>query len=231
MLYAETGRFPISIMTKSRMFNFWLKLNNSNHNKLSYKIYQCLLNVPNFESKWIKGIKQILIEIGRYDLWINQRNLLPNFKLDVKQKLSDIYLQQWHASLQNSSKGRQYSFLKQEHRLEKYLIDLKPTDALYLLKLRTSNHYFPIETGRWNDIDLQDRSCRYCFLPGEIADDYHYILKCPYFNQQRQAHINRYYTSRPNMIKFKQLMTTSSNKTLTNLSKFARIIIQTVKLI
>ena len=54
---------------------------------------------------------------------------------------------------------------------------------LYLLIywLETGNHFLPVETGRWEGIDISDRTCALCENVNEIADEYHYILMCPFF--------------------------------------------------
>ena len=125
------------------------------------------------------------------------------------QNLKDQYTQNWRTSLNNSSKDRTYSIYKNELTFEKYLTDLRPYHAINLMKFRTGNHYFPLETGRWNNLDLPDRSCRFCFLTSEIADEFHYLFKCPYFDEPRKRHIKQYYYKRPNKHKLQQLMTSN----------------------
>ena len=229
MLYAATGRFPLIITIKARMINFWYKMVTGNHEKICFKIYRLMLGYQNFSSKWINFVKSVLNDSGRYDIWLNQNNLPGNITPLIKQNLKDQYTQNWHTSLNNSPKGRTYSIFKNELTSEKYLTDLRPYHAINLIKFRTGNHYFPIETGRWNNLDLPDRSCRFCFLTGEIADEFHYLFKCPYFDELRKRHIKQYYYKRPNIHKFQQLMTSSCKIDITNLSKFAGILIQTVK--
>ena len=113
--------------------------------------------------------------------------------------------------------------------MEEYLTKLNKTDALSLLKFRSGNHFFPIETGRWDDIEISERQCRLCNMPSEVADEFHYLLKCPHFSEDRQTFIKKYYHQRPSMLKFKQLMTTESLPILRKISKFTRIILSSVK--
>ncbi len=47
-----------------------------------------------------------------------------------------------------------------------------------LIKFRTTNHKLPIETGRWNNIELSERKCNKCNM-NTIGDEFHYLLECP----------------------------------------------------
>lgn len=60
-------------------------------------------NLPGF--KWINFIKQILIECGKWNLWIDHDKLsTKSIKSTVKQILIDQSQQCWHSTLQNSPK-------------------------------------------------------------------------------------------------------------------------------
>ena len=60
-------------------------------------------------------------------------------------------------------------------------------------------------------------------------DEFHYLLKCPHFKETRQNYLKPYFIKRPNVLKFKELMQTNQMKTLNNLSKFIKILLQTIK--
>lgn len=129
-----------------------------------------MLELPNFDSKWIKSIKNILNEIGRNDIWHNQINIQTcTLKYIVKQTLIDQNQQIWQTSLQNSSKGLSYGIYKESIQLENYILNLDKKDWLQLLKFRTANHHFPCETGRWSNTDINDRTCKLC-RSHDIAD-------------------------------------------------------------
>ena len=110
MLYAELGRNPIDIQI---MIGYWISLvNNENLNKFSRKIYDIMLaefnRGQNF--KWLNFIKEILISVGEPGL-LNQ-NFIQNPKATkdkIVNRLNDLYIQEWVAKLQTSSKGRNYS--------------------------------------------------------------------------------------------------------------------------
>jgi len=100
MLYGETGRYPLSIVIKSKIIGYWLSLPKGDTNRLSFKLYQCMLNTPTFESKWVKNIKSILIETGNTDLWEQQDTI---HSISIK-TLIDQNQQHWHSQLEHSNK-------------------------------------------------------------------------------------------------------------------------------
>ena len=92
------------------------------------------------------------------------------------------------------------------------------------MKFRTSNHRFPVETYRWVGIPLSERKCALCDKD-DIADELHYLLICPHFSAQRSRYIDTYYYRRPNILKFKELLSSTSCTQLKRLCKFVQIVI------
>ena len=86
------------------------------------------------------------------------------------------------------------------------------------IKIQNSNHYLPIETGRWNKIPLEDRICTLC-NENYIADEFHYLLKCQFFNHPWTQFLHPYYYTRPNTYTFKDLMQSQRISTLKKNSK------------
>ena len=88
----------------------------------------------------------------------------------------------------------------------------------------TDRNAFPVKTEKhsisryiyiiteYTLIDRDQRKCILCNL-NDIEDEFHFVLKCPYYNDVRNALIPNYYRIRPNMFKFIKLLN-SSNKTV-----------------
>lgn len=227
MLHAELGRKPIEITIKTRMIGFWISVVNGKESKLSKILYKMLLhdfNTGFYEHKWIRSIKDILVSVGRVDLF--DKNFIDSpksVKLSVARVLSDLHIQEWVHKLTASSKGKMYSSFKQEIFLQSYLIKLNPKHFLPLIKFRTANHRLPVETGRWENIPHEERKCHLC-TQNDIGDEYHYLLCCNYFNKERKSILKPYFYQRPNMIKFKDLLNSDDTETLKKLSSFIKII-------
>ena len=226
MLYAELGRVPIEMHVKSRMNGYWISIINGCETKYCKKIYY-LMKIEAEKGKafkWLNYIKQILISVGMPDL-LNQPSINnpKATKTLIKTILNDIYLQEWHAKLQNSSKGRAYSIFKQDLNFETYLNTLNKSSYIPLIKFRTSNYKLPIETGRWENIPLNERKCTLC-NKNDIGDDFHYLFICPYFANDRINFLKPYFYSRPNILKYKDLLSNKNKTILFKLSKFVKII-------
>ena len=80
---------------------------------------------------------------------------------------------------------------------------------------------YKAESGRWNNIEFADRKCELC-TKNDIGDNYHYLLICPFFKNIRKLHIDPYYYKRPNIIKYKELLSITSEPKLQKLSLFMK---------
>ncbi|MEW8547989.1 MAG: hypothetical protein AB2693_31170, partial [Candidatus Thiodiazotropha sp.] len=183
-----------------------------------FSIYSVLKSSNNPDYRWISNIRKILNEVGRNDLWVYQNAIVSSsLKFQVKQTLHDQFLQNWRANLCNSSKGKHYNIYKDNIEMERYFVLLPKHLYLNMVRFRTANHKLPIETGRWNNIDIADRKCTLC-QKNAIGDEFHYLLECPFFKRDRQRYVHDSYYKRPNILKYKQLLASHDENTLINLS-------------
>ena len=56
------------------------------------------------------------------------------------------------------------------------------------MKLRTSNHNLPVETGRWHSIPREERFCKLCDAK-VVGDEFHYLFRCEALLQLRSAYL------------------------------------------
>ena len=139
-------------------------------------------------------IKGILDECGLCNIYpCTQVNVLW-LKHTVKRILCDQYLQQWNSEKCNSSRGINYRMFKHDFKLENYLLKLSTKNARILCKFRTGNVKLPIETGRWFNIERDDRICHLC--NSDVGDEFHYIFNCTSLSAERKEYIPSYYTNR-----------------------------------
>ena len=128
MLHAELGRHPIQINIKSRMTGFWLSIVNGKESKLSKSLYSIMLKEHekgSYNFKWILCINDILVAVGRSDLFKTEPANNPNsVKMDISRTLSDLYIQEWNEKANVSSKGKQYLLFTDDLNFEKYLINV-----------------------------------------------------------------------------------------------------------
>ncbi|XP_074661598.1 uncharacterized protein LOC141914230 [Tubulanus polymorphus] len=219
MIYGETGRFPFEIRIKVRMVKFWghLILHEETYSGKMYRIlYNSHLNGS--QSKWISCIESILQNCGLGNIWLEQTfPNIPYLGELVKLRLEDQFKQTWHGSMVLSSKLDTYRIFKTDWGQEKYLSSLPRSLRISLCRFRCSNHKLPIETGRYENKPRNERVCNKC-NENTIGDEYHFILKCEFFNAFRILYIPNRYRIGANQYKFKQLL--SNENLYYSLSKY-----------
>ena len=170
-------------------------------------------------NNWAFKVKTLSNEIGLSYIWENQFNMLINISL-IKQRITDIYTQQWYSSITNSRRLQSYSSYKCSFVFEKYLDYIKDKKyRIALTQLRTSSHKLAIETGRHRNQAINERLCTNCNL-NQIESEYHFLLVCPKYRALRENYFTRYYLSWPSMNKFHAIMSQQSCKKLLKLSKY-----------
>ena len=162
---------------------------------------------------------------------INQPNIInpQATKNKISETLKDLYLQEWYAKLDSSSKGRDYGIYKSDISIESYFMTLNQNAYLHMVKFRTANFKLPIETGRWENVPINERKCLLCDT-NDIGDSFHYLLRCPFFMQERLEFLKPYFYTRPNIIKYQELLSCKNKNVLQKLSKFMKHIMHTFHL-
>lgn len=214
MVYGETGTKPLSIDIETRIVSFWAKLVNPMNVKLSSKIYAILLSQFNHTRSinfpWIANVKHILTSCGLINVW--EMHEFPNIKwltATIKQKLSDLFINQWYSLLENSSNCVNYKLFKRTFGFEQYLVKTPPVLLRYMIKFRNRNHKLPVETGNWNKIPLNLRICTICNL--NIGDEFHYLFECPAIANERKRYIRPKFFKFPNILLFDSIMNINTN--------------------
>jgi hypothetical protein len=175
----------------------------------------------NFTFDLLNNVKNILQGTGMSYVWLSQN--VPNIywlKNQVKLILIDQYKQSWQIATKKSSKGEYYIMYKDVLRLEPYLLELPYKFRIWITRLRTANHKLPIETGRWQNIDKENRICTFCNTA--ICDELHFLLFCPSLNKQRSAILPQYFCKYPTIDKCIYIMKCDYGPLLVKLSKYIK---------
>ena len=234
MVLGDLGRKRIEHMIDTRLLNYWFRVVCSDTTKLSsifYKLQYSLSVRGVYQTQWIKAIKAKLLKYNLYEFWDRQyvfcSNDVNHFKKVAKSKIDEYYKNDWLKCMNESSKCYLYKGYKSELALEKYLINLPDELRICMSKFRMCNHKLPIELGRHNNIERNLRKCNKCGI--DIGDEYHYLFICDYFKDERSMFIQGSFYKKPSVDKFCTLMSTASNKKITKLAKFAKIIMNKIK--
>ena len=104
-----------------------------------------------------------------------------------------------------SPKGKQYLLFKDNLNFEKYLINVPKFYYFKIIKYRTGNHRLPDETGRSDDIPLNERKCKIC-TTDDIGDEYNYLFTCDFFKSDRKLYLKTNFYVKPNIRYYMELL-------------------------
>lgn len=115
MKYGESGILLVTTEIQSRVITYRSKLvnvENVEKNKLSSNIYLVLHAMHennHLTSAWMDIVKKLLCSLGFSGIWYSQSYINSNWLVNAaKQRIKDIYLQNWYATVNISSGSNNY---------------------------------------------------------------------------------------------------------------------------
>ncbi len=185
-------------------------------------MYCALYNdAENNKSNWCLNVKDLLYSLGMGHVWYFQTiGNKTTFLSEIKQRLSDVSLQNWHERLIDTKRGSYYLSIHDSLSFAGYLDKIKTAKyRVALCRIRTSSHRLKVETGRWArpQIVYHERKCDLCQV---LDDEYHFVLECRHHAETRERYLPTYFTKNPSMFKFTQLISSDNSTQLNKLSKY-----------
>ena len=204
-VYGELGLYPLIIERKVRILKYWFKILKSEENSFLRKVYNDLLLLSEISPEkvtWVTLFKQMLFENGFGFIWLEQNVDDENIFLRIfEQRIKDSYYQEWCSNINSTSDFRLYKKIKQSFSFENYLHMENSLLRTAITKIRLSSHLFYIERGRWSKpkIEAVNRICDTCFV---LEDEYHCIIECPKFTNERKSCLPSNLLKKPSMFDF-----------------------------
>jgi hypothetical protein len=185
---AELGQFPLSIKAMQLSFKYWNRLCALDSDSLVKKAYlENLLIEHKNHSSWSKCLYNFSNIFNLESSWENQNETAILHFGFLKQKMENLYTNQWRLYIENSSKLRTFSKIKKQFSLESYLLHLPLKMRRNFTKLRVSSHHLACETGRYNRpvIPFEKRICQFCYL-NNVESEMHFVVECPFYIVERE---------------------------------------------
>ena len=111
-VYGELGRTDYQSRRYIIIIKYWLKIINSEEIKYIKQIYNTMLNdltLQPSKQNWASCVKDLLSRLGFLEVWEAQGVGNVNAFMNIfKQRIKDVFTQQWHAKLENSTRARCY---------------------------------------------------------------------------------------------------------------------------
>ena len=223
-VYGELGRAPLQSKLFHSIKAYLFKILEAQETKYIKFAYQLMLNDLENKPTCVNSASKVtflLSSLGFNEVWMNQGVGNRNAFLQIfKQRLSDSFLQDWNSRLTESSRANFYSlFSSFDHQIYLDCVKVKKF-RIAMTKLRVASHRLEIEVGRWarpNRVPVDERKCRHC---NTLEDEFHFLLECSLYRELRIQYIKRYFWNRPNIVKLKELMTSTNKRIICNLSLF-----------
>ncbi len=224
VVYRELGRLSMQTHRKFRILKYWLKISSCD-NIIIRTIYNIQFEDSNGINNinWLSSVKSLLCDIGMYEVWLDQGHTINKqyFLRMVRERLSDNFIQSVESLIQESTKCLLYKHLVDTWVVQPYLCEQRIPEYYRkaITKIRLSSHKLSVESGRFNNIERENRVCTMC-NSHELEDEYHFILTCPRYRELRAIYIKRYYVNRPSMFKMTELFKSENPSILCNLGKY-----------
>ena len=200
---SEVGKYSVTLKIIKSMIKFLIHITRSPSKIINAALvtsaslsqgnswYKCVYALLKF-----CNIEHILYTADAAEIGHKLSNLDTN--------LRTLYKEQWNReriNFQTQSKLDFFTQLKDKFGMSDYLKLIKnPLHRIAITKMRVSAHKFPIETGRYMNIDRVDRECP--FGCNALGNEQHYILHCshPFLTNIRNPIIESLTLLNPNMV-------------------------------
>ena len=187
-LYADTGRYPLSINHKLRCVKYWLRLLKLDKARIAKQAYEMLLSL--YESKqcsdsWVADIRTLLLENGFGLVWLNKQvGNEKRFLQSLKTRLVDCFKQGWNAKMSVSDNFQCFYSFKSQIAPELFLNDQTFSrlhrNVLIQFRLGVSKingHRYKFYK---NKALLKCPSCK-----NVNEDEFHILFCCPVYEELR----------------------------------------------
>ena len=173
----ELGQMPLYIYGKKNCIKNWNRIcRKGNANDLLISSCQ-----NNLENDWKFSVADYISNLGlTFPDIPDPGEQAPS--VQVFNREQGIFQDTLFEDLQNASKT--LSILKNDFACENYLLSVSNiANRTALTKFRLSNHNLMIEKGRYEDMQLCDRTCPFC--SDQTEDEFHFLVKCPVYTALR----------------------------------------------
>ena len=91
MIFAETGRYPLSVAIKKSIIKYWLKVIQSQDKKIINIIY---IKMKQSKFSWVSYVKETLCSIRFTEIWENQEVVNGDRFIQLfEQRSMDMYIE------------------------------------------------------------------------------------------------------------------------------------------
>ena len=207
LLYGETGRYPLCVITRLKCVRYWLKLLTMPNNRIPSIAYKMLLNMHcHNKNNWVSNVCYTLYTFGFGIVWENQGVGNVDVFLKVfKQRMIDCFQQEWHYDITTKTRFAFYSSFKSVHSVPQAIFDIKNVAIRKaLLRFRVGVSSLKPHRYRFSAVNPTMLFCPFCKDTPET--EVHFLLVCPTYRCLRESLIPAKFYSTPSALKAARLL-------------------------
>ncbi len=153
------------------MFRFWNRIIKMDATRLTRKMFETDYRIC--KNNWCSEIKQLFENVNKIHICNNKHTCDIH---EMQNSLYKVFTDKWLNQLK--PKLRTYILFKNEYCTEQYVNFCRHRqDRSLLAQIRPGTLPLHVETGRFRDTKVENRTCMICNSK-EIEDDYHFVSIC-----------------------------------------------------
>ena len=192
-MQAEMGWLPCKQRKQLNILRFWNRLIKMSNDRITKQIFniQFRQETPN---SWCASVKDILLSIDKEDIYLN-KEVCDLYS--VEELLYKSAEKEWKEAVDKKPKLRTFKTFKKDFRTSDYIKwSINRYDRSLFAKFRCGILQLRIETGRFNNTKLEDRTCELC-NDLAIEDELHFLCVCELYKDIRVPLLNKACASHP----------------------------------
>ena len=176
-LHGEIGWLPVKYIIHVNTLRLWNRLVNMPLERLTKQIFLGMYHSN--ETNWCKELYNIFSQIDMQHVFHNKTVCNLDF---CKEKLMELAQNDWKELILTKPKLRNYIKFKKELGIEKYVLNIRNKyERSVVAKLRCGILQLHVESGRFNQTNLENRTCNVC-NNNVIEDEFHFVCICPEYS-------------------------------------------------
>lgn len=183
----ELGRHTMASRIMTKVIKFWSRLTRNNTDCGASKCYQYQKHLAdNGRTSWASQVRDLLFAYGMSDVWMNQGvGSVTEFVTEFSERSRVASHHDWISNVNSFGNLRTYKTMKFELKLEWYLNSaIKRRDVKILMKLRGGMLKIGINEGRWQNVPVENRTCKICNL-NVVENEVHFLFECRAYSSFR----------------------------------------------
>jgi len=180
-IHGDMGWTDPQVRRHVTMIRFWNRIVDMEDTRLPKIILKWDISLR--KNTWSNDVKTIFNKCEMLQAY----NRLDKVNINaVWASLHEHFCNKWKDEVNSKPKLRTYKSFKAIYKAEPYVLSfMSRSQRSVISQLRSGILPLAIETGRWNNVTLEERLCKLC-NDNSIEDEIHFIFQCPFYNTTRR---------------------------------------------